>query len=109
MNIAVDLFYRKVLSDPLVAPFFDDVDMDAQRQKQKAFLAMAFGGPYQYSGLDLRKAHQRLVDRLQMNDQHFDRIIDLLKETLHELDLPEKPVEEMMAILESTRHDVLCR
>ena len=61
MEVAVDLFYRKVLQDDFVAPFFDDVDMEGLRLKQKSFLAMAFGGPYQYSGLELRKAHGRLV------------------------------------------------
>ncbi|MGR8935618.1 MAG: pyridoxamine 5'-phosphate oxidase family protein [Gammaproteobacteria bacterium] len=109
MELAVDLFYRKVLADDFVAPFFEDVDMDGQRQKQKAFLAMAFGGPYQYTGLDLRKAHQRLVDELGMDDKHFEHILKLLKETLYELDLPEKPVEEMMSILATTRDDILCR
>ncbi len=109
MELAVDLFYRKVLADEFVAPFFEDVDMDGQRQKQKAFLSMAFGGPYQYSGLDLRKAHQRLIDELGMNNDHFNRILQILKETLHELDLPERPIEEMLGILETTREDVLCR
>ena len=58
MDIAVDLFHRKLLEDDLVGRFFDDVDMAAQRLEQKSFLAMAFGGPYQYSGVDLRKLHE---------------------------------------------------
>ncbi|NOQ36889.1 MAG: hypothetical protein GQ569_13530 [Methylococcaceae bacterium] len=109
MELVVDIFYRKVLKDDFVAPFFDDVDMDAQRQKQKAFLSMAFGGPYQYGSTDLRKTHQRLVDKMKMNDKHFEHILKILTETLRELDIPEKPIEEMLATLESTREDVLCR
>ena len=57
VNAAVDLFYRKVLSDPLVSQFFDNSDMDEQRGKQKAFLAMVFGGPNDYTGKDMRSAH----------------------------------------------------
>ena len=45
VEAAVDLFYRKVLTDPDVSDFFDTTDMDDQRAKQKAFLTMAFGGP----------------------------------------------------------------
>ena len=45
VDAAVDVFYRKVLSDPRIAEFFDSVDMDRQRAKQKAFLTYAFGGP----------------------------------------------------------------
>jgi len=45
MELVVDIFYRKVLEDDLVAKFFEDVDIAGQRLKQKAFLAMAFGGP----------------------------------------------------------------
>jgi hemoglobin len=47
---AVDIFYRKMLSDPRVASYFDSVDMDRQRAKQKAFLTMVFGGPNHYTG-----------------------------------------------------------
>ena len=109
MEKVVDLFYRKVLQDELVSSFFEDVDMDAQRQKQKAFLSMAFGGPYQYNSIDLRKAHQRLVDDMKMNDEHFDHILNILAETLRELDISEQVIKEMMESLESTREDVLCR
>ena len=45
VDVAVDLFYRKVLGDDRISHFFDTVDMDAQRAKQKAFLTVAFGGP----------------------------------------------------------------
>lgn len=109
MEVAVDLFYRKVLQDDLVGKFFEDVDMDGQRLKQKSFLSMAFGGPYQYSGLDLRKAHKRLVDDLGLTDEHFDRVGAIFKETLHELELSEKELNGMMEVIESNRDDVLNR
>ncbi|MGR9054269.1 MAG: globin domain-containing protein, partial [Gammaproteobacteria bacterium] len=109
MEIAVDLFYRKVLQDDMVAKFFEDVDIDGQRLKQKNFLSMAFGGPYQFSGLDLRKTHRRLVQDLGLNDVHFDRVIGLFKDTLVELEISEKEQNEMMTILASAREDILDR
>lgn len=109
MDIAVDVFYRKVLQDDLVSRFFEDVDMEGQRLKQKSFLAMAFGGPYQYSGLDLRKAHGRLVERMGLTDEHFDRVAALFRETMEELEISKKEIDEMIAVLESARDDILNR
>lgn len=109
MELVVDIFYRKVLEDDLVAKFFEDVDMAGQRLKQKAFLAMAFGGPYPYTALDLRKAHSRLVTDLGLNDEHFDRVAALLKATLQEADVGPKEVEEVLVVIESAREDILGR
>lgn len=109
IELVVDHFYRKVLQDNFVAPFFEDVDMDAQREKQKGFLAYAFGGPYRYSGNDLRSAHQRLVSQLGLNEKHFDHLMGLLKETFQELQIHEKEISQVLALLESARDDVLCR
>ncbi len=36
VDAAVDIFYRKVLSDDSISHFFDDVDMDRMRAMQKA-------------------------------------------------------------------------
>jgi truncated hemoglobin YjbI/predicted pyridoxine 5'-phosphate oxidase superfamily flavin-nucleotide-binding protein len=109
MEIAVDLFYRKVLQDELVGKFFEDVDMESQRLKQKSFLSMAFGGPYQYSGLDIRATHQHLVEQMGLTDSHFDRVAELFQETLTELRVPEKEINAMMEILRTFRGDVLGR
>ncbi len=109
MQIVVDHFYRKVLQDDLVAPFFEDVDMDAQREKQKGFLSYAFGGPYRYSGKDMHAAHERLVNQMGLSDQHFDHLMGLLKETFQELQVHEKEINQVLALLESARDDVLCR
>lgn len=108
VDAAVDRFYRKVLSDDHLRPFFDDVDMDRQRAKQKAFLTMVFGGPNNYDGRDLRVAHAPLVER-GMNDSHFDAVAHHLQATLEELEVPAPLVEEVMTTAASTRDDVLNR
>jgi len=61
VDAAVDVFYRKVLADYRINRFFDNVDMEQQAAKQKAFLTMAFGGPSHYSGKDLRAGHAKLL------------------------------------------------
>jgi hemoglobin len=108
VNAAVDIFYRKVLADDRVSRFFEGVDMDKQASKQKAFLTMAFGGPHNYTGMDMRTGHARLVT-MGLNDSHVDAIIELLGGTLKELGVADNLISQVAAIAESTRNDVLGR
>ena len=108
VEAAVDNFYRKVLTDDRVSRFFEGVDMDRQRSKQKAFLTMAFGGPHNYTGKDMRNGHAHLV-QMGLNDSHVDAIIELLGATLRELGVSDDLIGQVAAIAESTRNDVLSR
>lgn len=106
VNAAVDLFYRKVLKDDRIKHFFDGTDMAKQAAKQKAFLTMAFGGPHNYTGEDMRKGHAHLVTK-GLNDSHFDAVMENLGATLTELNVPANLIAQAAAIAESTRKDVL--
>jgi hemoglobin len=106
VNAAVDIFYRKVLKDERIKHFFDGVDMDKQAAKQKAFLTMAFGGPHNYTGADMRRGHAHLVAK-GLNDSHFDAVMENLGATLKELNVPDNLIAQAAAIAESTRNDVL--
>jgi hemoglobin len=108
VNAAVDIFYRKVLADDRINSFFEGVDMDKQAAKQKAFLTMAFGGPNNYTGEDMRKGHAHLVAR-GLNDSHFDAVVEDLGATLKELGVSDDLIGEVAAIAETTRNDVLGR
>ena len=108
VDAAVDLFYRKVLNDDRVSRFFEDVDLDEQRAKQKSFLTMVFGGPNDYSGKDMREAHKRLVDD-GLDDSHFNAVAVHLQNTLEELGVPAELVNQVMATAAGTRDDVLNR
>lgn len=106
VNAAVDIFYRKVLKDERIKRFFEGVDMEKQAAKQKAFLTMAFGGPHNYSGEDMRKGHAHLVAQ-GLNDTHFDAVMENLGATLTELNVPAHLIAQAAAVAESTRNDVL--
>lgn len=108
VNAAVDIFYRKVLSDYRINRFFDNLDMEQQAAKQKAFLTMAFGGPNNYTGTDMRNAHAKLV-KMGLDDSHFDAVMEHLSGTLQELNVPQELIAQVAAIAESTRNDVLGR
>ncbi len=108
VNAAVDIFYRKVLADDRINKFFDGVDMEKQATKQKAFLTMAFGGPHNYTGKDMREGHAHLVKQ-GLNDTHFDAVVENLGATLKELGVADELIAQVAAIAETTRNDVLGR
>ena len=95
VNAAVERFYVRVLADPMLAPFFTDVNIERLKGHQFAFLSQALGGPQQYSGATMSRAHARLS----IEQRHFDSVAGHLVETLRELGVREDIVAEVVAIL----------
>lgn len=106
IEAAVDIFYRKVLSDDRISRFFEGVDMDRQSAKQKAFLTMVTGGPANYSGKDMRNAHAHLVTQ-GLDGGHFDAVVENLAATLKELGVEDEKIGKVATLCESVRADVL--
>jgi len=106
IDAAVELFYTKVLVDERVKHYFEDVNMNKQKRKQKAFLSAALGGPIPWTGKDMRTAH---ADLHGLNDSHFNAIGEHLKATLEELKVSKDLIDQTLAIVETTRNDVLNR
>jgi hemoglobin len=106
MQLVTSAFYRRVLSDDLLAPYFAGVDMDRQVVMLAEFLAMAFGGPHAYTGRDLRTAHAGLHG---LTDSHFDHVVNHLTSTLRDYGVAEGDVATVAAVAETLRDDVLDR
>ena len=107
VEAAVAIFYKKVLADPTLKSFFDNVDMKKQEQHQINFMTYAFGGPNKYAGKGLRNAHAKLVKEKGLNDKHFSLVAGHLQATLQELGVPSDMVNEVMTLVGSTKADVL--
>ncbi len=101
--LAVNTFYDKVSKDADVGHFFTDLDLDALAKKQVAFMSMAFGGPVDKDIRGLREAHANL----NLTHHHFDVVATHLSSTLSEIGVPADLEKEVMAIVETTRSDVL--
>lgn len=108
VNAAVDIFYQKVLADDRIKHFFQDVDMERQRGRQKAFLTFAFGGSPNYPGGNLRDAHRPLL-KMGLNESHFVAVMENLGSTLKELGVSDVLIAEVAGIANSVKDDVLCR
>ena len=104
---AGDLFYGKVLQDKRIRHFFKDLDIQKQTKKLVSFMAWAFGAPIEYKGRDLRTAHLDLVKKQGLNNAHFDAVAENLEATLRELEVSPELIDEAMAIVASTRKEVL--
>lgn len=76
----VDGFYKKVLADAELAPYFENVPMDRQIRMQREFFAAATGGPIVYSGRPLSEAHHGLG----ISRREFHRFTEHMISTLEE-------------------------
>ncbi|MBN4076737.1 group 1 truncated hemoglobin [Mariprofundus ferrooxydans] len=109
IDAAVEVFYRRVLSDAYIKVFFEGIDMDKQAAKQNAFLTMVLGGPNNYTGKDMRVGHQHMVEKMGLNESHFEHVLVHLRSTLAELGVGDEKVAEVIAVADSVRDDVLNR
>jgi hemoglobin len=106
--MALDRFYEKVLADDRVSGYFDGVDVDRVKAQQQGFLAMAFGGPNNYRGRDLRSAHRRTRDR-GLDEAGYEAFMGHFRATLEEFGVDDDTVNEVMAIADTGKDDVLGR
>jgi hemoglobin len=81
VSAAVDEFYRRVLDDGALAPYFEGVDLSRLRSHQRAFIAAALDGPERYEGRDMATAHAGLG----VTDAAFERVVGHLTATLDQL------------------------
>ena len=103
VEAAVDLFYDKIMADSRVNHYFENVDMKRQRSKQKMFMTYAFGGAPNYSGESMRKAHAHL----NLTEDDFNAVAENLIATLQELSVGPDLIDEVIAIVATTKDDVL--
>jgi hemoglobin len=105
IDVAVDRFYERLLADPGLASFFDQVDLRRQRAHQKAFLAMALGGPRAYQGRGLAEAHAHL----RISDHHVDLVAGHLAAVLAGLGVSPALIDEVVRAVDGLRDTVLGR
>jgi hemoglobin len=96
-------FYRDVLAEESLAPYFKNVSMDFLIQHQSDFLSQILGGPVQYKGRTLRQAHQRL----HIKRADFDLVAQLLKENLEDAGVEQADIESILEIVASTLPDIV--
>ena len=105
VNAAVGIFYEKALQDEKINHFFRHIDIEKQSGKLKAFMAYAFGAPMNYSGKSMRDAHQHM----HITEEHFHVVAGHLIDTLQELNISQALIDEVVAVVLTTKNDVMNR
>jgi hemoglobin len=67
------------------------------------FLALATGGPARYDGKDIESVHAGM----RISNPEFDAVLGDLKASLDKLRIPNKEQKELLAIVESTRPQIV--
>ncbi|MFC5447807.1 group I truncated hemoglobin [Paenibacillus aestuarii] len=99
----VDYFYELVLADETVNGFFKNTDMNKQRKHQTKFISFALGGPNQYSGLSMAKAHTGM----NLQDVHFAAIAKHLSAALAHFGVGQGDIDSVIAHVATLKDDIL--
>ena len=91
--------YDKLLEDDDVGPFFDDVDMPKLIDHQTKFVSSLMGGPASFSDTHIEMAHQHLT----ILGPHFDRLKELIDETLTSFEIERPDIEAVLDAFEARR------
>lgn len=105
LRAAVDEFYRRVLDDASLAPFFAGVDVARVKRHQVLLLAQVLDGPTRYDASALGAAHAHLG----ITDGTFDRVVAHLVATLTDLGVPADLIAHIGDRLAPTRAQIVGR
>ena len=103
ITAAVDLFYDKVLADPVLTRYFVHTGMVRQKTHLRAFLAAALGGPDLYVGTSMATAHAGRG----ITNEAFDHVVEHLVAALTELGVPDDTIRTIGATLAPMRGDIV--
>lgn len=92
IEAVVSDFYDRVLSDPMLEPYFEEADMDELHDHQVRFISAATGGPVDYDGRDMERAYEGLG----ITGEAFLRITMHFTEALEENGIPDEEIETIM-------------
>jgi len=98
----VEEFYRGMLNDPMLAHYFDGLDIRRVKAHQYAFLTAASSGPRHYVGRPLAHAHSGL----RITGEHFDRALSHLAAAMAEAGVKSEEIGQVIDELTRYRTEV---
>ena len=101
----VSSFYDKALDSPILAPYFEGIDMRRLIDHQTKFMAQAMGGPVSYSNQELERVHVRL----NITNEAFDEMQELLREALEDFGVAADDIETVCGEISSRRNIIVTK
>ena len=108
LDSAIDILYDKILTDDRIKGFFENIDTERLRNKQKAFMAFAFGGEAEYKGKSLEEAHRSLADQ-GLSGDHFQVMVEHFRGALNELNISETLIDEAIKNVLKTQDKIISK
>ncbi|KQV26085.1 MULTISPECIES: group 1 truncated hemoglobin [unclassified Microcella] len=101
----VDQLSARVKADPLMGPYFRDVDEAALNRHRSMFLSALLGGQHSYTGKTVAEAH----GPFRLGDAEFDAFLRVMRETLEAADVPAVDRRTVLRRLSRLRADIVSR
>lgn len=103
VSAVVNDFYERVLADPQLAPYFDDVDLPTLKRHQVLLVTKVLGGPDNYGGRPLAEAH----DGLGITSDDFAAVVGHLAAAMKEAGVPDDIISRAGAAVAATEPDIV--
>jgi hemoglobin len=103
IELMVTAFYQRVLTDPMLSPFFKDTDLEKLHGMQVAFFSIALGGGEPNEMPSLVQSHRGRG----IESKHLTRFTELLVETLVEVGISEEATQKIYARIATYSNDIL--
>ena len=99
----IGAFYRHVLADPMLSPFFEETTIEKLERMQVAFYSVALGGPEPDAKISLYDAHRnRGIER-----KHLTRFTEHLVNTLEEIGGEEEDAKKIYQRISTYSNEII--
>lgn len=105
LKMATEVFYKRVLEDDELQPFFKRIDMAHLRSRQVMFISMLLGGRV-YTGKDLHEVHGWSREH-GLTDTHFDLFLHHFGAALEAAGVKPENAQKVTRLLERKRATIL--
>ena len=95
----VESFYDGVLENEILAPYFDDTNMETLIDHQTRFFAAAMGGPASFDDDHLANVHH---DR-GIGEDAWDAVVTVLSETLSSFEIDPSDIQQILSAVGSKK------
>jgi hemoglobin len=103
ISAVVDDFAGNVLADTRINKKFAKTDAPRLLANLKDFVCFATGGPCQYNGLDMKRAHKRM----DVTAGEFNALVEDFVKTLDKFNVGDPERKELLTALGGTRGDIV--
>ena len=98
--------YLRLQSDDKIRRFYDhrgDAGIEREKQLLIDFVSAAAGGPLYYTGRNMKVAHKGMG----LDEEDWQRAVGFLTAALESFNVPEGETAELLALVESTKQDIV--